>query len=37
MKRFPDVKVCLIAGASLMALAGLAKADDHLFQQCSMD
>jgi hypothetical protein len=32
MKRFPAVKACLIAGASLMALAGIAKADDHLFQ-----
>jgi hypothetical protein len=32
MKRFPDVKACLIAGASLTALVGIAKADDHRFQ-----
>jgi hypothetical protein len=31
MKRFPNVTACLIAGASLMALAGITKADDHLF------
>ena len=31
MKRFSIVSACLIAGASLMALAGIAKADDHLF------
>ncbi len=32
MKRFPYVTTCLIAGASLMALAGVSKADDHLVQ-----
>ena len=32
MKRIPYVTTCLIAGASLMALAGIAKADDHLVQ-----
>ena len=32
MKRFPYVATCLIAGASLVALAGVSKADDHLFQ-----
>ena len=32
MKRFPYVATCLIAGASLMALAGIGKADDHLVQ-----
>ena len=31
MKRFPYVATCLIAGASLMALAGISRADDHLF------
>lgn len=31
MKRFPNVSACLIAVASLIALTGIAKADDHLF------
>jgi len=31
MKRFPNVAACVIAGASLMALASIANADDHLF------
>jgi hypothetical protein len=32
MKRIPYVTTCLIAGASLMVLAGVSKADDHLVQ-----
>ena len=32
MKRIPYVTICLIAGASLVALAGVSKADDHLVQ-----